>query len=262
MRVNLEKVAMASRLAITHPTELVDRLISVWEASQERGGTNHSGSAWQPFVDDLTTALGPAVASALQDPAIMGLEREVAARMTTADRTPFTAMHNADLLLARTCYAICRSLRPKYVVETGVAYGVTTSYLLAALEANGAGVLHSIDLPPVARRADHYVGLLIPVRLRGRWHLHRGATRRLLPKLLSALHPIDMFVHDSLHTYPSVSRELELVTQYLAARGAVVVDDVDSNRAFSEWTSRATPRFSAVVQESRTDHSQFGVAVF
>jgi predicted O-methyltransferase YrrM len=262
MRVNLEKAAMASRLAITHPTELVDRLISVWEASRERGGTNHSGSAWQEFVDELTTALGPAVASALKDPVIMDLEREVAARMTAADKTPFTTLHNADLLFARACYAICRSLRPEYVVETGVAYGVTTSYLLAALEANGGGVLHSIDLPPLAPAADNYVGLLIPVRLRGRWRLHRGATRRLLPKLLSAIHPIDMFVHDSLHTYPSVSRELELVTPYLAAPGAVVVDDVDSNRAFSEWINSAAPRFSAVVQESRTDHSQFGVAVF
>jgi hypothetical protein len=165
MKVNLEKAAMASRLAITHPTELVDRLFSVWEASRERGGTNHSGSTWQQFVEALSKALGPQIASALNDSAIMDLEREVAARMTAADKTPFTTLHNADLLLARTCYAICRSLRPRCVVETGVAYGVTTSYLLAALEANGGGVLHSIDLPPLARRADNYVGLLIPVRL-------------------------------------------------------------------------------------------------
>jgi hypothetical protein len=147
------------------------------------------------------------------------------------------------------------------VVETGVAYGVTTSFLLAALDANGSGVLHSVDLPPLAPRADEYVGSLIPERLRGRWRLHRGATRRVLPKLLPSLGPIDIFLHDSLHTYASLSRELRLVAPCLAARAAVLVDDVESNRAFPEWTTNAAPKFSVVVKKS-VAQGLFGVAVF
>jgi hypothetical protein len=181
--------------------------------------------------------------------------------MESMDRTPFTTLHSADLLLAKTCYALCRSMRPACVVETGVAYGVTTSFLLAALDANGSGILHSVDLPPLAPRADDYVGSLIPDRLRGRWRLHRGATRRVLPRLLPSLRPIDLFLHDSLHTYASLSRELRLAAPHLAPRAAVLVDDVDISRAFPEWAGEAAPKFTAIVKKSAAQ-GLFGVAVF
>src|SRR5439155_326535 len=47
-------------------------------------------------------------------------------------------------------YAIVRELRPRVAVETGVCNGVSTAFLLLALEANGFGELHSIDLPELA----------------------------------------------------------------------------------------------------------------
>ena len=43
-------------------------------------------------------------------------------------------------------YAAIRSLRPEVVVETGVANGVSTAYLLLALDQNGKGILHSIEI--------------------------------------------------------------------------------------------------------------------
>ena len=39
------------------------------------------------------------------------------------------------------CYAMCRVLRPKIVVETGVGYGWTTTFILRALEKSGVGQL-------------------------------------------------------------------------------------------------------------------------
>lgn len=44
-------------------------------------------------------------------------------------------------------YAICRIMKPDIVVETGVAQGVSTAFILKALSANNAGGLFSIDLP-------------------------------------------------------------------------------------------------------------------
>jgi hypothetical protein len=46
-------------------------------------------------------------------------------------------------------YVAVRTLQPRVVVETGVASGWSSAHILRALEANGAGVLHSIDLPNV-----------------------------------------------------------------------------------------------------------------
>src|SRR5436190_4172273 len=47
-------------------------------------------------------------------------------------------------------YAILRKLRPAAAVETGVCNGVSTAFLLLALEANAAGELYAVDLPEIA----------------------------------------------------------------------------------------------------------------
>jgi hypothetical protein len=47
-------------------------------------------------------------------------------------------------------YRLLRELRPRVSVETGVCNGVSTAFLLLALEDNEAGDLYSIDLPEVA----------------------------------------------------------------------------------------------------------------
>ena len=41
-------------------------------------------------------------------------------------------------------YCLCRILKPKNVIETGVAYGISTSYILQALK-DGAEIIASVD---------------------------------------------------------------------------------------------------------------------
>ena len=48
---------------------------------------------------------------------------------------------------AHLLYAVCRLIRPRIVVETGVAAGVSSAFILKALEDNSYGILHSIDEP-------------------------------------------------------------------------------------------------------------------
>jgi hypothetical protein len=45
-------------------------------------------------------------------------------------------------------------------VETGVGSGVTTSFILHAMAANGEGRLWSIDLPPIG--AEQFAGSFVP----------------------------------------------------------------------------------------------------
>ena len=44
-------------------------------------------------------------------------------------------------------YGLVRALKPDYVIETGVAAGVSTSFFGAALIENGRGRLFSVELP-------------------------------------------------------------------------------------------------------------------
>lgn len=173
---------------------------------------------------------------------------------------PFGAFHNGDSLLGRVCYSVVRALQPDAVVETGVCYGVTSSYLLKALDTNGRGVLHSIDLPPLGKDGDRFVGWLIPSELRSRWNLHRGASRRLLQPLLGLVRPLDLFIHDSLHTYGNMRDEFALAWPALRPGGVLISDDIEGNAAFLELAQKPDVAQSVVIKEANKD-SLLGVAV-
>jgi hypothetical protein len=51
-------------------------------------------------------------------------------------------------------YAIVRAYKPDIVVETGVARGASSSFILCAMHENGKGHLYSIDLPPYEAYTD------------------------------------------------------------------------------------------------------------
>src|SRR5437867_6496062 len=79
-------------------------------------------------------------------------------------------------------YAAIRALRPEVVVETGVANGVSTAYLLLALQQNGRGMLHSIDLAdPAYVPPGRVPGWVVPDWLRSTWTPHGGAAPSVLP---------------------------------------------------------------------------------
>lgn len=169
--------------------------------------------------------------------------------------------HAGDLALARACYAACRAVRPTHVVETGVAQGVTSFFILSALEANGHGELHSIDLPPLADVWADKVGVCVPTHLHHRWRLHRGTTRRVLRPLLRDLQRVGVFVHDSLHTYSTMTFELQAIVPYLTRPAVVVADDIDRNEAFFEFERAAAPSSAAAILEAGKN-TCFGVALF
>ena len=174
---------------------------------------------------------------------------------------PFPPVHNGDTNLGRLCYIMCRAIKPVVFVETGVAYGVTSSFILKALEVNNSGKLFSVDCPPATRNAANFIGALIPDELRGNWRLHRGESQKLLPSLLSELKEVDIFLHDSRHTYSNMSAEFRMVAPYLTGRGVLVADDINRNIAFQEWVVRTKPAFWATTTEI-TKESLFGVSVF
>ncbi len=132
-------------------------------------------------------------------------------------------------------YGLARALKPEYVVETGIAAGVSTSFLGAALIENGRGGLFSIELPRVERGqrvlADgsvyswhgNGVGWAIPHDVRrGLENRHRiilQDVRHALPELLEELPCVDLFFHDDLHTPDHMLWEYEAVWAKLSPRG-------------------------------------------
>jgi predicted O-methyltransferase YrrM len=136
-------------------------------------------------------------------------------------------------------------------METGVAYGVTSAYMLQALEDNAFGRLVSIDLPPLSRKARQWVGTLVPDHLRHRWNLHIGSAQKLLPKLLRQEGKLDMFVHDSLHTYAHMQWEFATIWKALQPGGVLIADDISGNRAFEECLKQGVDNWTAIRQEEK-----------
>jgi hypothetical protein len=138
------------------------------------------------------------------------------------------------LTLGVVLYAVCRKVRPATVVETGVASGVSSSFILQSLEDNKSGALYSIDLPLWERE----VGWIIPDYLRHRWHLIMGqSSDRLLP-LLEKVGTIDVFLHDSEHSYENMLWEYQTAWSRLKKGGILLSHNIDANDAFSDFCQK------------------------
>jgi len=249
--MSLAKATRFLSLLGTHPSEFVDGAVDRVDVALQRYRPRSPSPrvALPEVLGGVGAALGTDVEGYLSDAALSEVEREVRDGLVALDRRPFPASYNADSTLARLCYALVRATRPRTVLETGVAYGITSAFIAAALEANGEGTLHSVDRPPVEPGAERYVGILLPPRLRHRRELHRGSSKRVLPGLVDRLGQVDLFVHDSLHTYRNIRRELSTVTPRLAPGAAVVADDA-TNLAFSDWAAEAAPAYWSNVADS------------
>ena len=147
-------------------------------------------------------------------------------------------IQSADLYAKKVLvqYAAVRAFQPEVIVETGVANGVSSAYLLFALQKNGRGRLHSIELgDPAYLPAGKPPGWVVPEWLRTRWHLMIGNSREFLPKLLAELGTIDVFIHDSLHTYDQMLWEYRAAYPRLRPGGLLLSDDAAWNTAFGEF---------------------------
>jgi len=168
-------------------------------------------------------------------------------------RPPFDCAHNGSRTLGALCHSICASLKPRIVVETGVAYGITSAYVLQALHTNSFGELESVDLPPLAGSDGTFIGFLVPEYLRQRWRLHRGSSRILLPRVFGASGPVDLFIHDSLHTYSHMKWEFRIALDALRPGGIIIADDIEGNRAFEETIRHpSVDAWFAVEQEGKS----------
>jgi Methyltransferase domain len=186
---------------------------------------------------------------------------DLADRGFRVGRGTFGGWDDGDARLGWVAWCLARHLQPTRIVETGVARGLTTRVLLEALERNGSGRLWSIDLPPLLEHqfADE-TGVAVPDRLRERWTLLRGSSRRRLPRLLADLGEIDLFVHDSTHTTRNLRFELDHAWPELASDGAVLIDDVEKNFATGEFV-QAHPGTPLVIWPSEDDEVLIGCIV-
>lgn len=155
-------------------------------------------------------------------------------------------------------YLLVRAARPQVVVETGVLYGASSGHILAALARNGRGQLYSIDIGRDPREPPHE--FFVPAELQPYWHLIIGDSRRELPSLLNRCPAIDMFHHDSLHTFRHMTWEFETAFPHLTAGGVLSSDDILAPLSLlGIFRQNAFPTFCERRQVSYASFHNFGV---
>jgi len=223
-------------------------------------GAGAPDEAWERHLHELVGATWPCEARGEFEEILSDTRDLLRAQGLEVGRGAFGGWDDADPGFARAVWCLTVHLRPQTLVETGVAKGVTTRFILEALERSGSGHLWSIDRPPLDQSLHAQIGAAVPKHLRSRWTLLRGTSRRVLPGLLGRIGPIDLFVHDSLHTERNLRFELTRALGAMATAGALAADDVERNLAFEQFVEER-PLLDSVIATADDAQSLFGVAV-
>jgi len=155
-----------------------------------------------------------------------------------------------------TLYALTRWRRPAIVVESGGFLGMSSAFLLKALVDEG---LTTAKLYSMEWSEDCDQGALIPNELRSQFVPLRGKVEDFMrsDELPSF---IDMFLHDSSHSYRHMLWEFRQFWRRLRDGGLLVSHDVHMNAAFPEFVAKtyAHDRKTGRRDAQRTSHYEWG----
>lgn len=158
----------------------------------------------------------------------------IEANLAQTQQRPDTLHSNWRELL----YTLIRITEPEVVVETGIFDGLSSAYILHALERNGSGTLYSIDLNDKERLPDDIpavqAGWVVPSKYETRWERSFGDAKELLPELTGNV-AVDCFLHDSLHTAEHMQFEFETAVESMGDGGLIIADNVRFNDVFWEF---------------------------
>lgn len=139
-------------------------------------------------------------------------------------------------------YALVRSMKPDHVVETGTDKGLGSLVFAAALLRNESGRLTTIDTNPESGYLIHgeYADVI---------------DRRIGSSIdvINELSNVEMFLHDSLHTFEYETAEFECIAPRLTPRAVILSDNSDVTAALPNWAEKTGRRF-AYFHERPADH--------
>jgi methyltransferase family protein len=210
MKWLLQNVRSRARFAIKNPRYALNAMVREFTFADER------------FLARLTGSSPRQIRTYLDEP----INTSAFAAHLRSEKEHFRSLsiESADLFAKKILnqYAAVRALAPDCIVETGVANGVSSSYLLLALQKNERGRLHSIGLADTAfLPLGKDPGWLVPQWLRPAWQAHLGDALEILPRLLRQMGKIGIFIHDSLHTYDHMMWEFETAYPHLLSDHAL-----------------------------------------
>ena len=166
---------------------------------------------------------------------------------------PYPIDFGLDLSTRHFLFTLCYLAKPKIVVETGVANGFSSTYILYALRDIDNSKLISIEKLFFSWHTKEGVGLSIPKNLKNKHILKIGAGR---DELAAVDEKIDIFIHDSFHTYDTMLNEFKIAWPKIRVGGILCSDDASNNDAFLDFADSVNMKPLII---SRSNNRQFGI---
>jgi predicted O-methyltransferase YrrM len=222
-----------------------------------------SGSWWRRTKDMNRTEPSPAPSYYGIWDAVPRFASEMRASEFTAEmvrrRDAYGSEGAMGAIDCATLYGLTRWLRPIVIVESGGYIGMSSAFILRALadEQLTTAKLYSVELDQGCEQ-----GALIPDELRptsGGFVPMRGRLEDFL-KRNELPSSIDMFLHDSSHSYRHMLWEFRQFWPRLRDGGMLVSHDVQMNAAFPEFiaSTYAHDKKTGRRDAQRTSHYEWG----
>ena len=217
--------------------------------------------AWDEHLHKLLGAPWPCPKDQRLDEVLADIGAVLDAKGWGFGRDTYAWYADGDRSLCRAVWCVVLHTRPEVVIETGVAHGVTSRIVLEAMAQNDLGHLWSVDLPfPFDHRLHGETGILVTDVCRPRWSYVEGSSKQRLPPLIAEVGPVEVFIHDSLHTAENTVFEMEQAASAMSAGGVMLVDDIDSHMGFATFAERH-PEYQTIICPSGDRDGMFGIAV-
>ena len=129
--------------------------------------------------------------------------------------------------------------KPKNIVETGVAAGVSSHAILKAIEDNKIGHLYSSDLPIMRlENPVNIVGALVDEKLRVNWSLYLKGDKENLKLIESKINKIDLIHYDSEKRYHGREYVFNYLDKLISTDTIIVMDDIQDNSFFYDYLKK------------------------
>ncbi len=133
-------------------------------------------------------------------------------------------------------YFLVRKLAPNNVVETGVAGGWSSLFILRALKKNGKGKLYSSDFPYFRlEEPEKYIGYLAKNEINKKdWYLDIRGDDVAIPEILKRVgdEKIDLIHYDSDKSYSGRDNVLKRLKPKINNKTIIIFDDIQNNLHF------------------------------
>jgi predicted O-methyltransferase YrrM len=237
IRVIKQSVVGGQTTSITDPSEYTERQIK--------------------NISELVDADGEKVEDLLENARTGRINRRIENCETQIEDKPFSL--GGMMLGGETAYLLTRLLEPDTILEIGVANGISTLYILEALnKLETTADVRAIDKPQFeshirkkrGARGLSGVGGIIPDEKETGWvasinHRSRhgyqyyvGDFTQVLPKIVDSMPPVDLAIYDASKDSDEMQMAYEILIQSLSSQGVLVSDDIEVNDTFSQVTEQ------------------------